>query len=210
MSTLSNPVLVLNRSWHACSVVSTRRAITLVYKKDAEIILGKMHQGVPIDPEYWFSKFTWDDWSKLKPHDGEKLIQGPDSSWRAPEVIKLLNHDKPPFDRMNFSRRQLWKRDNNTCQYCGCRPGTGELTIDHVLPKSHGGKTTWENCVVACIKCNSLKANRTPQQARMKFYHQDYRPSKPKFTLFKGDLRIDSWKDFLDEAYWNVTLDNDM
>ena len=111
---------------------------------------------------------------------------------------------------MKFSRRQLWKRDNNTCQYCGCRPGTSELNIDHIIPKSQGGKTTWENCVIACIKCNTHKANRTPSQAKMKFFNPDYKPTKPKFSLFKGELRIESWKDFIDSMYWDVTLENDM
>jgi 5-methylcytosine-specific restriction endonuclease McrA len=86
--------------------------------------------------------------------------------------------------------------------YCGDTPGTEELTIDHILPKSMGGKTSWENCVLACVKCNSYKANRTPEQARMKFYRPDYKPFKPKFNLFKGDVRVDSWQAFLGEMYF--------
>lgn len=197
---LNRKVLVLNRSWVACHVVTLRRAIKLVYKNDAEIIDPTKAES----PEgYEFQTFTWKEWSELKPKDDEDFISTARDVLRIPEVIVLYDFNKLPMQRINFSRRALFRRDNNTCQYCGEQPGTEELSIDHVLPKSMGGKTTWENCVLACVSCNAHKANRTPEQARMKLRRE---PFKPKFNLFKGDIRVKSWEKFLGEMYWNVTL----
>ncbi|MFX7620976.1 HNH endonuclease signature motif containing protein, partial [Acinetobacter baumannii] len=80
-----------------------------------------------------------------------------------PEIILLSKYDKLPAQRVHFSRRTLYHRDNNTCQYCSKKFSTSDLNIDHVLPRSQGGRSSWENCVLACFKCNSKKANRTPE-----------------------------------------------
>ena len=84
---------------------------------------------------------------------------------RVPEVIVLAEYDRLPTAAVTFSRRNIFKRDHWTCQYCGAQPGSEELTIDHVLPRSQGGISTWENCVLACVACNKRKADRTPEQA---------------------------------------------
>ena len=78
----------------------------------------------------------------------------------------LAEYDRLPTAAVSFSRRNIFKRDHWTCQYCGRQPGGDELTIDHVVPRSQGGVSTWENCVLACIDCNKRKADRTPAQAR--------------------------------------------
>ena len=81
---------------------------------------------------------------------------------RVPEVVALAGYDRLPEAAVAFSRRNIFKRDHYTCQYCGVQPGTEELTIDHVIPRSQGGTSTWENCVLACVACNKQKADRTP------------------------------------------------
>ena len=86
------------------------------------------------------------------------------------------------------------------------RPGTAELTIDHIVPRSQGGLTTWENCVLACVSCNARKANRTPEQAGMKLRRAPARPAwKPHYDA--PAVRVASWSRFLSEAYWNVSIE---
>ena len=107
---------------------------------------------------------------------------------------------------VRFSRSNLYLRDLFQCQYCGEQPGTEELSIDHVTPRSHGGLTTWENCVLACVKCNTKKANRTPEQANMKLLKV---PRKPRINILRCDFKVKDWETFLGASYWLVELEND-
>lgn len=211
MSVLNNKVLVLNKLWTAVRIATLERAIVLLFSqyKDGE------PKAKVIDTES-FAAYNWDDWSKMKPLEGEQVIQGGRAQFKVPEVILLTRYDKFPQQRVNFSRRTIYKRDDFTCQYCGCKPGTEELTIDHVVPKSYGGKTTWENCVLSCTSCNARKADRVPkgyEHTGISLFPVQLRkqPKKPKFQLFKGDRRNipDSWNAFISEAYWEVELKND-
>ena len=128
------------------------------------------------------------------------------SRLRVPEVIVLKTYDRLPTNTVTFSRRNIFKRDRFTCQFCGRQPGSEELTIDHVVPRSQGGTSTWENCVLACIDCNAKKADRTPEQARMPLRHAPTRPTwKPLYAAH--GTRISSWSRFISEAYWSVELD---
>ena len=215
----SRRVLVLNKLWTAVGVASLQRAITLLFSthKSGENI-GQPKARI-IDPALEFQTFTWDDWSQIKPKEGEQFIQGIGATFRIPEVIMLTDYDKLPIQRVHFSRRTIYRRDNYNCQYCGEKVGN-EGTIDHVMPKSLGGGTTWENCVLSCIDCNSQKADRIPEKAfrgnRPKWKGPSPMkllsvPKKPKFTLLKGDRGFmpKSWNSFLSDAYWNVELEND-
>jgi len=200
-------VLVLNKCWSPVGVVSIKDAVNLLfgtYAPTKEHPLGQP-KALIVHPES-FATFTWNDWSALKPEDGEDYIASAHDYFKIPEVIVLSRYDKLPTHRVTFSRRTIYKRDGYTCQYCGCNPGTEELTIDHVLPKSRGGPTTWTNCVLACLPCNSKKANKTPEECGMKLKREPY---KPKYRLFKGDIPCNSWKHFISEAYWEVPLEND-
>ena len=191
-----NRCLVLNKNWTPVGTVSLQRAIVMLFGEKARII----------DHES-YATFTWEDWSKLRPHLTDEKIKSAHVAFKVPEIILLNQYDRIPTPKVHFSRRNLFKRDNMTCQYCGCKPGSSELTIDHVLPSSHGGKSTWDNCVLACVDCNSRKANRTPEQARMKLRKQ---PKKPHFNMrFNTLKRVKSWEAFLGEAYWNVSIEDD-
>ena len=160
-----------------------------------------------IDPSNDFQLFTWDDWSKLQPLADDDVIKGAGITFRVPEVILLTNYNKIPQPRGHFSRRNLYKRDNLTCQYCGCQPGPANLTIDHVMPRSRGGLTTWENCVLCCVPCNSKKADKTPKEANMKLAKV---PKKPRVNLLHSISKpIESWKNFISEAFWETELEND-
>jgi 5-methylcytosine-specific restriction endonuclease McrA len=108
---------------------------------------------------------------------------------------------------VKFNRRNIFARDSNRCQYCGKRSGTSELSLDHVLPRSQGGPTTWENIVTCCIACNVKKGGRTPDQAHMPLQRKPVKPRRsPAVNLRLGDKRYASWKQFLNEAYWTVEL----
>jgi len=137
---------------------------------------------------------------------GEEGIKSPNAILRIPTVIKLTRYDRKPAAKIHYNRRTIYRRDNNTCQYCGRRPGTKELSIDHVLPRAQGGKTTGENVVVACTDCNAKKADRTPEQAKMKLLKK---PKKPKYNLYVGDIRVKDWETWLGAAYWLTELEHD-
>lgn len=192
---LERPTLVLNRNWQPVHVATVARSLTLLWNESAHVV----------DPDN-FRLYNWADWSRLTPRDGEPFIRTVKLRLRAPEVVSLLRHDRPRPNSVTFCRRNVFKRDHATCQYCAVRPGSEELTIDHVIPRSQGGQTSWENCVLACVACNARKSNRTPDQAGMKLRRPPARPAwKPLYHA--STVRIASWSRFLSEAYWNVALD---
>lgn len=202
-------VLVLNRGWNPIAVVGLEKAMCLVvstYKNDEP-------KARIMDPTTDFKLYSWEDWAELVPTEGEAVIRSARANFRIPEIILLSRYNKLPQQRVHFSRRTIYRRDGNQCQYCGAKPGTAELSIDHVIPRSKGGKTEWENCVLSCVECNRKKADRTlswrntANEVNMKLIRQ---PKKPRFTFYKGDYRCKSWESILGIAYWECELQNDM
>jgi 5-methylcytosine-specific restriction endonuclease McrA len=192
---LSRPALVLNRNWQAVNVATVARALVLVWNESARVV----------DPDD-YQLYCWEDWSKLRPREGEAFIQAVRFRLRVPEVVTLVDYDRLPAAAASFSRRNIFKRDHYTCQYCGVQPGSEELTIDHVVPRAQGGESRWDNCVLACLDCNKRKADRTPQQAKMRLKHKPVQPIwNPLYAAH--DVRIESWTKFVSEAYWNVELE---
>jgi len=125
----------------------------------------------------------------------------------VPKIIRLLGYDKLPAAGVKLNRRNLFARDQNRCQYCGRRYPTSELSLDHVIPRSQGGKNTWTNIVCACIHCNVRKGGRTPAQAHLRLITPPAKPKRsPVLTIKLSDSKYASWKQFLDFAYWNVEL----
>jgi 5-methylcytosine-specific restriction endonuclease McrA len=189
-------VLVLNKNWQPVHVATVARALVLLWKDAARVVDARDYQ-----------TFSWDDWSKLRPADGDEFMQGVRLRMRVPEVITLTGYDRLPTRAVTFSRRNIYRRDRFQCQYCGENPGSEELTIDHVVPRAAGGVSSWTNCVLACLACNKRKADRTPQQARMKLKKQPVRPTwKPVYADHR--VRLESWSKFISEAYWNVELES--
>ena len=213
---LDRPTLVLNRNWQPVGVATVARSLVKVWNETARIV----------DPAD-YQQYDWSDWALLQPEDGDPFVQTRRFRLRVPEVITLTKYDRLPQNAVTFSRRNVFKRDRFTCQYCGRQGrfagegrrvtdiGSGarhgqlsmeDLTIDHVIPRAQGGTSTWGNCVLACIDCNSRKADRTPQQARMPLRHTPRRPAWKPLYGSHGE-RIDSWSKFVSEAYWNVELE---
>ena len=192
---LDRPTLILNRNWQPVGVNTVARALVKVFSESARIV----------DPAD-FRLYTWEDWAALRPAEGEPVIRTQRLVLRVPEVAVLTTYDRIPTNAVTFSRRNVFKRDRYTCQYCGKQPGSEELTIDHVIPRSQGGLSTWENCVLACIECNRLKADRTPEQAGLTLRQRPTRPAwRPLYA--QSGIRIASWAKFVSEAYWSVELD---
>jgi len=192
---LQRPTLVLNRNWQPVNVATVERALTMLWNESARVV----------DP-HDYQMYSWGDWSRLAPREGEPFIQAIRMRLRVPEVVTLTDYDRQPAAVVSFSRRNIFKRDHYTCQYCGVQPGGEELTIDHVVPRAQGGTSTWTNCVLACVACNKRKADRTPDQAGMRLRKQPIRPNwKPLYA--SPSVRIASWSKFVSEAYWNVTLE---
>jgi 5-methylcytosine-specific restriction endonuclease McrA len=203
-SPLSSSVLVLNRFYMAVHVINVRRAVGLLFRELAEVIHLEEGQYANYD----FS--TWLEISQLKaaykdPHDD--FIQGVNFQLQVPRVIRLLSFDRVPKQVLRFNRRNLFARDGNHCQYCGQGFPTSELSLDHVVPKSRGGETSWENIVCACVACNVRKGGRTPQEAHMKLIRHPVKPKRsPLLAVKLGNPKYESWKTFLDNAYWSVNL----
>lgn len=191
---LTRPTLVLNRNWQPVSVTSVARSLVMVYNETARVV----------DPAD-YQLYTWSDWSAMKPEVDEPFIRTVRFPLRAPEVIVLNRYDRLPAQIVTFSRRNLFKRDRFACQYCGARPPRDELTIDHITPRSRGGVSNWENCVLACVDCNNRKANRTPEEAGLYLKTKPIRPTWRRLYAVPG-APVDSWSRFISEAYWNVEL----
>lgn len=197
---LQSPVLVLNRLWQAVNVCTARRALTLLFEGRAEVVYE--------DPGGSFQTFDFSQWRSFSAQqDEDDLVRTVSFRIGVPRVILLVVFDRFPKKEVKFTRHNIFERDKNTCQYCGKTLDRRELNLDHVVPRDRGGPTTWENIVCSCIPCNTRKANRTPREASMQLIRQ---PSRPKWRPFmQVNLRTnrhDSWKHFLDVAYWNVEL----
>ena len=125
----------------------------------------------------------------------------------VPRIIRLLGYDRLPRQDVKLNRRNIYARDHSMCQYCGKKFSTQELSLDHVMPRSMGGTTTWDNLVCACVYCNAKKGGRTPHQARMHLAKLPVKPKRnPVINVRLGNDKYASWKHFLDHAYWSVEL----
>ena len=201
-------VLVLNRLYMAVRVVSARRAFSLLLRNLAEVVsvedasAGGSYMSYDID--------SWIELSALKAqferenHDFVRTVR---FEIAVPRIVRLLSYDRLPRQDVKLNRRNIYARDHSTCQYCGKRFPTQELSLDHVVPRSLGGKTTWDNLCCACVYCNAKKGGRTPHQAHMHLLKQPVKPKRnPVINLRLGSDKYASWKHFLDHAYWSVEL----
>jgi 5-methylcytosine-specific restriction endonuclease McrA len=206
---LNANVLVLNKFYQAIRVVNVRRAFSMLCREMAEVI----HIEADRDGQTKWQNFDFEGWRDMSALKAE--FEPQDYDWihtvrwqiAVPRIIRLLGYDKLPRQDVKFNRRNIYARDGNRCQYCGKKMPTTELSLDHVVPKSQSGRSTWENIVCCCVRCNVKKGGRTPEQAHM---HLITRPIKPKrspvINVRLADTRYSSWRQFLDMAYWTVEL----
>lgn len=201
---LSSSVLLLNRFYMALRVISARRAMTLMYQDMAEVVSVEDGQYLSYDFDDWLEVSAARAEFEPDAHDWIRTVR---FQIAVPRVVRLLVYEKLPRVTVKLNRRNLFARDHNSCQYCGRHFSTADLSIDHIVPRSQGGKTTWDNVVCACMRCNVKKGGRTPAQASMRLITRPVRPRRsPVLTVKLSDARYASWKQFLDFAYWNVEL----
>ncbi len=194
-------VLVLNKQFYAIQITSWQRALTLVYLDHAQVV----------DEEY--RTYSFDDWRELTSartqHPGG-FVTTPAFRIAIPEVIALKVYDKLPDSAVKFTRRNIYEHYGHRCCYCGRKFGTQDLNLDHVVPKSRGGPTSWANIVTSCIPCNLQKGNRTPLEAGLPLLVKPTRPQwKGRSSLvFRSGVRVrQSWQRFIDNVYWNSELE---
>lgn len=206
MSTLalSANVLVLNKFYQATQVVSVRRAFSLLAKRYAEVIHVV---------EGRYEAYSFESWVEASAF--RDRFEAPGADWirtvtreiLVPRVIRLVSCERRPAGKVKFNRRNIFARDENRCQYCGKHQPTSELSLDHVLPRSRGGESSWTNVVVACTTCNARKGGRTPHEAGMRLVREPIVPKRSPLLSVKARAeRYASWKKFLDAAYWSVEL----
>jgi 5-methylcytosine-specific restriction endonuclease McrA len=165
---MQEPVLVLNANFAPINVCSTRRAIVLILTEKASLVTN-----------------------------GRGYIQTVSESFPRPSIIRLGEMVKRPRPRVRLNRREIFRRDHYTCQYCGTRTGT--LTVDHIYPKHLGGVHSWENLVTACSKCNHLKGGRTLEQAGMRLRSTPHEPSLSAEYIFARHAKRNlEWLPFLE------------
>jgi 5-methylcytosine-specific restriction endonuclease McrA len=158
-----------------------------------------------VDPSD-YAMYEWEDWSSFSPSEDDVAIRSVGFSVKVPEVIVLADYNRLPRAGVAFNRKNLFVRDRYVCQYCTKKLVREDLTIDHVVPRAQGGISEWTNCVLACLSCNHRKADRTPKQAGMKLLKE---PKKPQWVpTFHNGRILDSWEKFVDEMYWNVSLES--
>ena len=154
-------VLLLNASEEVLRLIEWQRAVSLLFSGKAE---------APYNYEHYYEI----------PHTSGVFL--------LPKAIRLVNYIRVPQPKVYLSRRNIHRRDNHTCQYCGVVIPLGKGTIDHVLPKSRGGGNTWENLVCCCAKCNIKKGDSTPKEAKMPLIR---RPEEPRY-LHIGEVELTS------------------
>ncbi|MEZ6137795.1 MAG: HNH endonuclease [Pirellulaceae bacterium] len=191
-------VLVLNRFYMAIRVINVRRGLTLLYRGCAEVITIEDGQYANYDFESWCEVSQI---YALEKQSGEDYIQAVNFEIQVPRIVRLTRYDRVPVSTVRFNRKNLFARDGHCCQYCGQTRPVNQLSLDHVIPRSHGGKTTWENIVCSCMSCNSRKGGRTPSQAGMHLLTKPVRPrSNPAMALPLDDPRYFSWKTFVQNS----------
>ena len=165
--TLSDKVLVLNQNYEPLGVCNVRKAVILLWLGKAEMVQART----------------------------TTALRTVSSVYPYPSIVRLFSYVRLPFRKVELTRKNIIRRDNNQCAYC--HTTKPPLTIDHVTPKSRGGADTWENLVTACVRCNNKKGNRTPDEAGMVMSRKPFRPNHVTFLRkFAGRIEQE-WEQYL-------------
>lgn len=183
---LNTTVLVLNRSFLPIHVTSVRRSFSLVYQGGAKVVNSH------------YETFDFDAWRQQAGTSGLECLGTTSGPIPIPRVIVLMLYDRMPRRMVRFSRSNIFSRDRYACQYCGEHPPRAQLNLDHVTPRTQGGRTTWENVVCCCVTCNRIKGGRTPEQAGMRLRGRPRRPRwTPLMSLPAASVRYREWRPYL-------------
>ena len=207
-------VLVLNRNWCPVDVMSTYDAIAKVFAGRAKFL--DVETCAVYDFEGWTE--NWSDAIRTAKVAADRVIGAPSFRFLLPEVIVCSEYRgfgyRTTHRQPKFSRGNIYRRDRNTCQFCAKKLPTEELTIDHIIPKSKGGKMVWENVVLACGKCNAKKDDKLLSECGMKLIRKPFKPRVEDLKrnpvdriLFKMGRKIPkTWEAFLGKMYWMTEL----
>lgn len=166
---MSKQVLVLNASYEPLSLVSVRRAVVLLLREKAELL-----------------EVT------------QQLLHSSNRSMPVPLVIRLVHYVRLPHRKVPSTRTAVMLRDAFTCQYCGETPGRHLLTVDHVIPRSRGGRHDWGNLVTACTRCNQKKGSLTPDEAKMHLIQRPFEPTYVALVLLSNPIAAERWEHLME------------
>ena len=186
---LTRATLVLNRSWLPVHVTTVRRALCMCVRGVARIVAFDT-----------LATYSFYEWLEVANPPTPLFIRSPSVQVAIPEIVVLTGYDKVPVHEAPFTRRNLFLRDDYTCQYCGHRAAPDRLSVDHVVPRSRGGRTSWDNCVLACMGCNARKADRTIKEAGLKLLKPPSRPRWTPYLNLRPNQRLESWHRFVPAA----------
>lgn len=162
---MSKQVLVLNAGYEPLSLVSVRRAVVLLLREKAEMLEAT-----------------------------QQMLSGASYSMPVPLVIRLVHYVRLPHRRVPPTRAAIMLRDAFTCQYCGATPGRHELTVDHVIPRSRGGRHDWANLTTACKRCNHIKGHFLPEEMQMRLIHRPFEPTYVALVLLSNPVAAERWE----------------
>lgn len=201
-------VLMLNAHYVALRVISVRRAFALLVKSEftdlplAEVICVENGQYTAYNLRDWLDLSELQHQVDPQRFDWIRSVRTPIA---VPRIIRVTRFSRVPRQEVKFNRRNVFARDSHTCQYCGHRFSTSGLSLDHVIPRSQGGGSTWDNVVSSCLRCNVRKGGRTPEQARMRLLTPPTKPKRcPALTATLADRRYAAWKPFLNGTNGHV------
>ena len=198
---MQGSTLVLNKNYLATEIAEWQRVMSLVYTGVASVV----------DQEYQTHSF--DEWCALS----SAMVDSPNGFVHTatlriaiPDVIRLNVFERLPSRLMQMTRRNVYEHYAHRCSFCGHKFGKEMLNLDHVVPRSRGGTTDWNNIVLSCVPCNTRKANRTPAEAGMTLL---VKPSRPQWRGPTG-LHLptpvpirEAWQRFIDRCYWDSELE---
>lgn len=185
-----NVVLVLNRNWQAVNTTTPAHAFCQMSSGNA--------MGLDMEGDSRMIPVSWEEWIELPPRDTDWTVGVVKGVLRVPRVILATRYNKVPMRHPKFSYQAIRDRDEGRCQYTGRKLSKGEGNIDHVVPRSKGGKTSWSNCVLSCKRVNNRKGNRTPNEAGLRLMKSPDAPKVLPMTLFLRNVHeIPEWEPFL-------------
>ena len=166
-------------------VTTVRRALCMIVRDVARVVAPDT-----------LAVYSFPEWVGLPEPPTRDFVRSPSVRIPVPEVVVLRGYDRVPCHEAPFTRRNLFLRDDFTCQYCGRKGSPDRLSIDHVTPRSRGGRTTWENCVLACVGCNARKADRPLKDSGLRLLRQPTRPRWTPYLNLRPNQRLESWHRF--------------
>lgn len=186
---LDAPVLVLNRHYQPVRVTRARRALMMLYAGAARAL----------DAAY--DAYDFEGWIRVSAGSADEIVGTSSGPLRIPRVVLLASYARVPRTTLRLSRRNVYLRDDYTCQYCGRQQAAKDLNLDHVMPRSRGGRATWENLVTSCKHCNFKKGSCTPEDAGMRLLSSPRRPTwRVAATLAALPRRFSEWEPFVQDA----------